>query len=454
MSTDLESLAVTPDVGAWRPMSLFCEVFYRLGAFVNANSACLLVLQGKLERERLQSAVTALAQRHPLLRSKVVRRGMRLGWQALAAAPQVRYVALPQPLAGAMEWLVNQAWSTSFVLEQEGAFAVQVFEDADRTVLQLVTSHVAEDARASYQIAHDLAQLYGGAGMTPPVVAPPAADMNRYLVRAGARQWCGHVWRAMRSSVRDLLCTDATLALPATSATQQRRFDLHDVTPAQFAALKAQAARRGCTVHALMLLAVCRIIGRAQSRPGRTIRLIDMFSLRGMGAEPLDSLYENVVLPYQIHVRHGGDDAMLAQIGARVAAMKGGEFRTEFLRFKFCNAVLALCRGGRIGRWLVQRMVQARTLITNPGRIPFPLRQFGPLPVLEFFSYAQLFPPGAVMCQFSGWQDRLRIITVADPRLGEASGQPAFGAQLLAELAELAPPQSFSTHSLEHPCIQ
>lgn len=422
-------------------MSLFSEVFYRLGAFVNANSACLFVLQGKLERERLQDAVTQLAQRHPLLRSRVVRRGWTLGWQTADAIPLVRYEALPQPLDEAMEWLVNQAWTTAFAMDQQGAFAVQVFEGEDCTVLQLVTSHVAEDARASYQIAHDLALLYGGIGATPYTVTPPAADMNRYLVRASALEWCGHTWRALRGSVRDILCTDATLAVPAVPAGQQRSFDLHDILPQQFAALREQAARRGCTVHALMLLAVCRIVGRAQSRPGRTIRLIDMFSLRGMGAAPLDSLYENVVLPYQIHVRHGSDEAMLAQIGVRVAAMKGGEFRTEFLRFKFCNAVLALCRGGRLGRWLVQRMVQARTLITNPGRIPFPLQQFGPLAVLEFFSYAQLFPPGAVMCQFSGWQNRVRIITVSDRQLGGASGQPEFGAQLLAELAALAGPQ-------------
>jgi hypothetical protein len=433
----------------WRPMSTSSHVFYQLGRLVNPGSACVFVLNGRLDAARLRLAAAQLAHKHPLLRSLVHRRRGKIGWVLLPTPAAddviVQWHRLPVlPLPQLLEQVVGCAWREERPLDRCAPFALNVFETPTQTVLQIITSHIAEDAHASYQISEDLAQLYGTpiAPETPPTtVHPPQPDMDALLREAlGVRP--ADTLRAWCLAARDMTQRDAVLPLRASADGRARGFAKEDITAELADALRAAAKLRGVSFHALLLLALCCVIdaGRRQNRP-RHIRLLDMFSLRGFAGAQAASLYENLVVPYSMRIECGDDRCMLSQIQRQIHAMKAGAIRIEWRRYALGSRILSWFRHPALVRTLVRSMTQATVLVTNPGRIPFALPHFGELEVCDFFTHAQLFPPGAVMCQFSGFREGLRVLFLFDTAAFCAAGadfDTDFRQPFLRELQRLA----------------
>jgi NRPS condensation-like uncharacterized protein len=350
-----------------------------------------------------------------------------------------------QPLPQLLEYVVQSAWQVDFDLERDAPFALNVFESPGRTILQIVTSHVAEDARASYEISRDLAQFYGddGEGASPDAVAPPQSDMDAALLYGMGAVSAAEKLRAWWYALRDMVQRDAVMPLAPSRDGKRRGFAMDELEPELFERLRAMAKSQGVTIHSLMLLAMCRVIERHFKYRGapRHIRLIDMFSLRGFAGKRAESLYENLVIPYPLRIRRGSDEAMLAQIRQRVGAMKAGDYRTEWFRCAIGARIFDWIGRLEALRAMVCRATQATVLITNPGRIPYSFTHFGAIEVEDFFTHAQLFPPGAAMCQFSGLGDKLRLLFVYDIAAFSESGlsfQSSLRQPFLQELRRLA----------------
>lgn len=447
---DKQMTVADQGLAGWRPFSTCSKVFYELGRLVNANSACVIVVEGQLCGPTLTRSAQELARVHPLLRSVIERRGVRLGWTETAQQVQVIELDLADaPLEDVLPGVVSHAWTPVFEVGVDIPFRVQVFRNARYTIVQLITSHITEDARASYEISNDFERIYaclaGQAADWPGRMPAPAAPMDRVLFPGtGALGWARHALRAACDAARDLLIRDITLPIQAEPRFEgpamraARGFIMRDIEPALFQALRAAAKARGATVHALMLLAMCRIIWRRAKQPRKTIRMVDMFSLRPHGGQALEKLYEIAVIPYQLRVHPGSDKECLRQITRRVDSLRAGEYRTELLRYRLTLKLLASIRHLPSLRWLIGRSVQARVLVSNPGKVPFRLDTFAGLPVREFITYPQLFSPGVVMTQFSGYLERVRAIMIFDPlALGPGGGEALFE-EFLAELRTLA----------------
>ncbi|AKJ30857.1 hypothetical protein [Caldimonas brevitalea] len=430
----------------WRPMSSMCRLFLHGSEFVNANSACLFVLNGTPDEQRLRQAAVALLRRHPLLRSMLARKRGRIGWQ-LTEPPAPSDVVLhwhkvdDTPLPQLMERAVNHAWEVELPLEQRIPFALAVFETPRYSLLQIITSHVAEDAYASYLISHDLAQAYANPAVAftdRGVVHPPAADMDSVVARSREPLGVLEKLKVLAGSVRDLAVTDTSLPVPAPRTLGSRGLVVQDMDESLFAGLRAAARASGTTVHSVMLLALCRVILASHPRPGRVLRLLDMYSMRGQLGPGVGHLYENLVLPYTLRVERGSDCEMLAQIYRRTSEVKAGGYVRECFKYSKTNMLLRGARLPQLKRWMIGRTVQARVLVTNPGQIPFDLPSFGELEVMEFFTHAQVFPPGSVMCQFSGFRGRVRMILLYDRAAFGEHFDELFRGPYLAELQRMA----------------
>jgi hypothetical protein len=435
----------------WRPLSICSKVFYELGRLVNANSACMITVKGTLCPVTLARAADELARVHPMLRTVIRRKGMRLGWVETTGKPKVVEYPLPEdaPLDTLMTYVFDHTWIPVFSTRDDIPFRVHLFRNASYSIVQLVTSHVTEDARASYQISHDmariLASLAGAEHEAPNRVEAPGPDMDVVLFPGTSRlRWTGHFLKACGAIVRDFAKRDITLPLvrkprfDGPAAPVRRGLIVRDIEPELFQGLRAAASARGASLHSLLLLAMCRIIWRRDGRAGKTIRMIDMMTLRGHGGRATENLYEIAVIPYQLRIRPGSDEDCLSQITQRIEALRKGEYRTELIRYRLTLKLLASVRHLPLLLWIIETYVQSRVLVSNPGRIPFDLEEFGGLPVCEFITYPQLFSPGAVMTQFSGFRDRVRLIMIFDPETMDANGGTALFDEFMAELYKMA----------------
>ncbi|MDX1589536.1 MAG: hypothetical protein R3296_11425 [Oleiphilaceae bacterium] len=414
---------------SWRPMSVTSEVFYHLGRTVNANSACIFRIRGELDRAVLRQSIDKLVERHPLLRSVMQSKGRQPGWRSVRQEVVIDEIALEAEGHHAqMEEMVNAAWCVQFREGKDIPLRVHLSRVRGATYLQLVTSHIAEDARASYQISHDLVRIYNGiyhgnaaalAFLTP--VNPPNRSMDRYFFVAGLAEKLMMFLGAVVFLVRDLFAKDISNPLDRKAEPQyspdftQRGLEIRELPETLFQRLREAAKQNRSSVHSLMLLALSRLIWRNnQDHQKRQVRLVDMFSLRPLGKGECDSLYENVVMPYFIRIKPGGDQDMLQQIMRRINGMKSGGHLVEYFRYRLMIVLVRRIRDSTRLRSFIRKVVKSKMIVTNPGQIPFALEKFGDSVIDEFFTYAQLFPPGITMCQFSGFRDRIRLIMLYD----------------------------------------
>lgn len=228
---------------------------------------------GPLDEDRLRRAVTAAAERHPLLCSRVARRLGRPRWLAPDVRPTVRW----RPVAG-------DPWAPIDLARESGVRLVVLADGPDRHRVVMQVHHSACDGIAACEYFGDVWAVYAGleprpfaagrsAGATPGPAAPTSApgagtsplDFAKFLPTPLAHA------AGSRSDA-------ATIAPPYASL----QFD------APFTArLRATADRHGTSLNDVLVAAVMRALVGWNAAAGRTrsnVRITMPVSMRAVGA--------------------------------------------------------------------------------------------------------------------------------------------------------------------------
>jgi hypothetical protein len=413
-----------------RRLSTLNMPFVFLSTLVNGNSCEIIELDGRLDHDVLRQAIAAAVRRHPVLNSRLRRRFLAYYWEEaeneLPIDLRIEQDSGDGP-AALHRRLMDNIWAEPLDLYNGRPARFHLTETQQgRSYLQLVTTHVWSDARAGYCLANDIATAYTALaeGRVPDMVRVDLSDREstRILMGQAPESSWAYRFKALRCILRDLVANDRGLMLP------RRRRGRTDTMKLELGAdlldrLRQGARQQGVTVHALLSTAMVRACqaqnvakaGGSATEGGGIYRLLDLFSLRGYAREDAGDLYDTMVVPFCVRIDGSqSDDDMIADVARELERLKRGEIFTELFRQElYCLSAAMLPK--RFATALVTRLIaKGNVVVTNPGPIPYAIDRFGAVPVADFHSFSQLFPPGRVMCIFSTFRQRLRLIVVYD----------------------------------------
>ncbi|TQJ23653.1 condensation domain-containing protein [Micromonospora sp. A202] len=232
------------------------------------NVVLAVRVRSPLARARLERAVTALAERHELLRSTFTMTAAGRHLRALRPADSVRLDVRPVPGASDAELfdLARRAGEEPFALETSGAFRVVLLTRAPgEAVLVTAAHHLVTDATSQWLLMRDLLRLYEDPGASLPAVLPwdDRVRTEQQLTASARGERAREHWRTVCASLagaellsdhprpaqRTLNGATHTLELPATlGARVQSSAAAHGITPFAWLLGTFQAAlyRFGC----------------------------------------------------------------------------------------------------------------------------------------------------------------------------------------------------------------
>lgn len=429
------------------PLSALNLPFYYLSLAVSGNSNEILELDGVPEEALLRQALQAAVARHPTLNSRIRQWG---GWAFW------RQVKAHEPIV--LHWhdftnaddntlhkhLLGNIWDNSFNLQKERPVRFHLTVTARGSILQLITSHVWEDARAGYRLSYDICQAYSALfeGKEPNLQPINIYNRNSDRLLAKAMKGKQKLYRqaAWKNLIADISTKATGLQLPSTRGPNDfLKIDLgHDF----LTRLRRAAKTRGVTVHSLItaaLIMACRDHDRANGiHEARQHQVHDLFSLRAMAEENADDLYDTMVLPFETSFStDSGAEEVVNQAMKKLQNLKDGEIFVDYFKVRLIVKLLSWLPKRVAIPWVIRYLLTGNVLCTNPGPITYDIDCLGDIPVRDFYSFSQMFPPGRIMLVFSTFRDCLRLIVVYDQAAFANGVESEFITPLLTHLQSL-----------------
>jgi hypothetical protein len=392
-------------------------VYYYVHGVPNGNSSDAIVVEGRLDHAVLRRAAALFVQRHPVLNSVIVRKfGRRIYWQVPEHELPLdfEFGTFPSDDKDAMlAELGRSAWSRQFDLARERPMRFRLIETPTRSYVQIITCRIYTDGVTGRLIVREFTELYNSllAGETPNA-EPVVADETRrrvYLAHRPLREQLYLFFFGVITLMLDLLGRGNALALGKRprGASHPQRLELGpDLLPR----LKRVAGARRTTVHAVLVAAFARACDRfnaARGRGGRTLRIVDFFSLRRFAPRPVEGHFQNVAMPYKLLLDVRGDDAhLLEQVERQLDRMKRGLVLAYFWVYAF---YLQLARLFPVDKavWLTN-LDGSNVMFSNPGPTDCGADALGGARVVDLVSFSQLFPPERVFFVVSTFRGQLR----------------------------------------------
>ncbi|MEO3743410.1 condensation domain-containing protein [Plantactinospora sp. B5E13] len=236
---------------------------YRMAPESAAYNVLLAVrIRTAVDPPRLQRALTAVAERHDVLRSTIVdQAGTPV--RRIGPADRVRLVVRPTP-AEEFTTAARTVAAEPFRLDREVPLRAVLLRDGPAdAVLVLVTHHIASDATSQWLLARDLFRAYESDGALPPLPGggfEAAVAAERALLDSDRRPVLERYWR-------DLCAGVPAAELPADRprpATPVFRGASHTVWFPDPLADRVRVAARDCgvTPFALLLGALQAVLHR------------------------------------------------------------------------------------------------------------------------------------------------------------------------------------------------
>lgn len=378
--------------------------FATLGELSSPNSCDLVVLKGKLDRERLRAAIHQTLARHPILCQPLD--PLRTAPGPLPPLPvDLRFHALPDEDAARIdEYLLRLIWDEPLAAAGR-PIRFHVVETRERTYLQTLHTHVYADAAACYAFTEQLAAAY--AGTDAPAQKDDAGEADPLALLRKSRP--------LRKQLGSLGNPFAGLATPRHRAPGRRRLARFVLSTSETRRLREAARARGHSIHAFFQLAFLRAATRFNRSRGverPELRLWDFFSLRPRLGDA-GARYDCLALIYPVELSaRSSDSQVLSRCTGYVEEMRQGALLIHAEQLDLWAQDFASSPQQFLRRW--PAIFSSNVFFTNPGICPSPLFCFGELEVMDYITFPQLFFPADLMFVFSTFRDRLRILATYD----------------------------------------
>ncbi|WP_031371216.1 hypothetical protein [Lysobacter antibioticus] len=442
----------------------FNQIYAQLNLICNANSCDWIELDSAPDLALLKRAIEHTIDRHPRARSVQYQRGVILGWRHLAQRLPIEIEqrsSINVDPARLRAELLGNAWNERVPTRGGHPFRFIYTRTPEKHILQFLTSHTFTDGKAAQLFSGDIAEAYGrlsaGLPLDPEVIDLPEHNHDRlFLAKLRGAEALRLAWKGVAGFFHDLVMPAGRLLISGKRSGETDVLMIELPAP-MLEALKAAGARRGSTIHPLLLLALLRTAqadaGRQGKRLKHGLRIVDNFSLRRFVDDPrVHKLYDCVAVPYTLELDPNEDDeAVIQRANARLDALKNGEILSELYRFRLLfQSSLLLPKAATI-RFAANVLTRANLICTNVGPIDTRLEHFGPIPVRTYYSFPQLFPPGEVMVQVSAFRGHLRLVYLYDKgQMNEAQMRERFVYPLIAELSRITGASSLPEHIAAH----
>lgn len=429
----------------------FNQIYAHLNLICNANSCDLIELESAPDLTLLKRAIEHVIDRHPMARSVQYQRGVILGWRHLAKRLPIEieqhHSINVDPVRLRAE-LLDNAWRERVPARDAHPFRFIYTRTPDKHIVQILTSHTFTDGKAAQLFSGDIAEAYGnlvaGRPLDDEMVDLPERNHDKlFLSGISWKDALRLAWRGVTGFVHDLVMPSGRL-LVGGKRSGETDVLMIELPQDILGALKEAGARKGCTIHPLLLLALLRTAERDANVQGKTLRrglrIVDNFSLRRFVDDPrMQKIYDCVAVPYTLELDPKQDDAaVIASTHARLEALKDGEILSELYRFRLLfQSSLLLPKAATI-RFAANVLTRANLICTNVGAIDTRLERFGPIPVRSYFSFPQLFPPGEVMVQISAFRGHLRLVFLYDKgQMDESQARERYVKPFIDELRRI-----------------
>jgi hypothetical protein len=320
----------------------FNQIYAQLNLICNANSCDWIELDSAPDFALLKRAIEHTIDRHPRARSVQYQRGVILGWRHLAQRLPIEIEqrsSINVDPTRLREELLGNAWGERVPTRDGHPFRFIYTRTPEKHILQFLTSHTFTDGKAAQLFSGDIAEAYGrlsaGLPLDPEVVELPEHNHDRlFLARLRGAEALRLAWKGVAGFFHDLVMPAGRLLIAGKRSGETDVLMIELPAP-MLEALKAAGARRGSTIHPLLLLALLRTAqadaGRQGKRLRHGLRIVDNFSLRRFVDDPrVHKLYDCVAVPYTLELDPDEDDeAVIRRANARLDALKNGEILSE-----------------------------------------------------------------------------------------------------------------------------
>ncbi|KZN45260.1 hypothetical protein [Pseudoalteromonas luteoviolacea] len=366
----------------------------------NANSCDLLILDGQYDMEVLATSVDQIARTHPVLQSRIVRKGLKYYWQydALLYPPKL-YLDWSDRYSDVEQW--HKALRQYAIDNPIDPFAGSPLKFVyirfkHLSAMLFLSSHAASDARSGYILFEQLHSILNK--QTFPEEDNSFCEEHLIFDRVKLNA----ILKAGKYLVSELFKPSAKITIEDSS---NWSVDYYDFGTAATESLVRWARQHQVSVN----VALNYVLNKALNK-GEKYTIIETISIRGIAKQDLASSYNNLIMPFGSEV--GGDSCWVQAYQARLQNLKREGYKVHQaeqriqsysinLMPKFALKLLVNC--------YKHLFLRGNVILSNLGRLDFDLSYIGEHKIVDTYNFSVPLPPAGLALVVSTYKEKLRI---------------------------------------------
>ncbi|MDK1286666.1 hypothetical protein [Pseudoalteromonas umbrosa] len=366
----------------------------------NANSCDLLILDGQYDMNVLASSVDEIARTHPVLQSRIVRKGLRYYWQYEASLyPSKLFLDWSECYSDVDQWhkALRQYAIDNPIDPFVGSPLQFVYVRYNHlSAILFLSSHAASDARSGYILFEQLHSILTKQAI-PNVDNSFCEDhlvFDRVKLKALLKAGRGLAVEMFKPRVK----------LPITD-THNWSVDYCDFGLKATKSLTKWAKHHQVSVN----VALNYVLNKALNK-GAKYTIIETISIRGIAKQDLASAYNNLIMPFGSEV--GGDSCWVKAYQARLQNLKleGYKVHQAEQRIQSCSInLMPKFALGSLVKCYKYMFLRGNVILSNLGRLEFDLSYIGEHKIVDIYNFSVPLPPAGLALVVSTYKERLRI---------------------------------------------
>lgn len=432
------------------PLTAFDMLFFFPAQLDIGNSCDILVLNGKVDRDRFKKAVQLLSSRHPLLNQRLQRKLWKYSWVPIDENIEfdIRYYnAETQDEQETISTLAKRVWDEPIDLYSERVVRFYITESETKSYVQIISHHVCADGTACTLLASDLAECYGAVTENRPPMpqhtTEQLADADREVTsQLSFTERCWFFISALVTILIEVIFNRYEPSIPTENPGDKKVINVKKMNLGEegLTDLKQAAKRKSTTLHPLLLTALARAKDDYLSKRNITknkITIVDLFSMRDMTENNMSRVYNSLVTFFLRHIDSSqSDEEIIASLNSQLRPETKDKL---YIRYYFVQIITWL-------KFFPQRfqdpacdvlctqLMPSNISVTNPGLVKYPIDTFGELDIVDYYTFPYLYGTIRIMFLANTFHNKLNITCIYDTSAFSADDIEEFMAKYASKL--------------------
>lgn len=366
----------------------------------NANSCDLAILDGHLDMNILAKCVDRIALTHPILQSRIVRKGLKYYWQHDESIyPQKLYLDWSQCYCEFDQW--HEALRQYVIDNPIDPFSASplkliYIKYQQFSAILFLSSHAASDARSGYILFEQLNSIL--CNQSIPEEDNSFCEDPLIFDRV---EWKA-LLKAGKCLVSELFKPSSKIMIKDSGNWSVDYFD--------FGVGATESLIKWANQHEVSVnVALNYLLNKALNK-GEKYTIIETISIRGIAKKNLASSYNNLIMPFGSEV--GGDSCWVKAYQARLQDLKLEGYKVHQAEQRIQSYSINM-----MPKFALKLLVNAyksmflngNVILSNLGRLEFELNYIGERKIIDIYNFSVPLPPAGLALVVSTYKGRLRI---------------------------------------------